>query len=56
VRICRGSQCTNALVKDISVSRSWEASNGVLDAVGLPHGLSGRCGGYGGGSVTLTVP
>jgi hypothetical protein len=55
VRLCNGSRCTNALVKDISVSRDWEASNGVLDALRLPRGLSGRCSGYGGGRVTLTV-
>lgn len=55
VRICRGSRCTNALVKDVSVSRSWEASNGVLSALGLPFGLTGRCSGYGGGQVTVEV-
>jgi hypothetical protein len=55
VRICRGQRCVNALVKDISVSRSWEASNGVLEALGLPYGLTGRCSGYGGGNVTVTT-
>lgn len=55
VKICKGSTCTNALVKDVSVSRDWEASNGVMDALDLPHGLSGRCSGFGGGKVTVTV-
>ncbi len=55
VKICKGSQCTNALVKDVSVTRDWEASNGVLDAIDLPHGLTGRCSGYGGGKVTVEV-
>lgn len=54
VRICKGSTCINAKVKDISVSRSWEASNGVLSALRLPYGLTSRCGGYGGGKVTVT--
>jgi hypothetical protein len=55
VKICKGSTCTNALVKDVSVSRDWEASNGVLDALDLPHGLTGKCSGFGGGKVTVEV-
>jgi hypothetical protein len=42
-------------VKDISVSRSWEASNGVMDALDLPHGFTARCGGFGGGKVSVKV-
>jgi hypothetical protein len=56
VRFCNGSTCTNALVKDISVSQSWEASNGVLDALGLKHELTGKCSGAGGGRVTAVFP
>jgi hypothetical protein len=56
VRICNGTRCTNALVKDISVSRDWEASNGVLSALRLPYGLTGRCSGFGGGRVRISVP
>lgn len=55
VQICRGSRCTNAIVKDVSVTRDWEASNGVLGALGLPYGLKGKCSGYGGGSVTIST-
>jgi hypothetical protein len=33
--------------------RDWEASNGVMEALGLPFGLTGRCSGYGGGRVTV---
>lgn len=55
VKICKGNTCTNALVKDVSVSRDWEASNGVMDALGLPHGLTGRCSGFGGGRVTVST-
>lgn len=55
VQICRGSRCTNAVVKDVSVTRDWEASNGVLGALGLPYGLKGKCSGYGGGSVTIST-
>ncbi len=53
-KICKGSVCVNARVKDVSVSRDWEASNGVLAALGLPYGLTGRCSGYGGGNVRIT--
>jgi hypothetical protein len=53
-RICKGTTCIDAKVKDISVSHDWEASNGVLSALGIPFGLTSRCGGYGGGRVTLT--
>lgn len=55
VKICKGGTCTNAVVKDVSVSRDWEASNGVMAALGLPHGLSGRCSGFGGGRVTVST-
>jgi hypothetical protein len=55
VQVCKNGNCTTATVKDISVSRDWEASNGVMDAVGLPYGLTGRCSGYGGGRVTVKV-
>ena len=55
VQICRNGKCTTATVKDISVSRDWEASNGVMEAVDLPYGLTGRCSGHGGGKVTVKV-
>ena len=55
VQVCKGGTCTTATVKDISVSRDWEASNGVMEAVGLPYGLTGRCSGYGGGRVSVKV-
>ena len=53
-KICKGSVCVNAKVKDVSVSRDWEASNGVMAALGLPYGLTGQCSGYGGGRVKVT--
>lgn len=55
VQVCKNGKCTTATVKDISVSRDWEASNGVMEAVDLPYGLTGRCSGYGGGKVTVKV-
>lgn len=55
VQICKGGKCTTAKVKDISVSHDWEGSNGVMDALDLPHGLTGRCSGYGGGRATVKV-
>ncbi|MBX3252460.1 MAG: hypothetical protein KF901_35125 [Myxococcales bacterium] len=54
-KICKGRVCVNAKVKDVSVSRDWEASNGVLAALNLPYGLTGRCSGYGGGRVTIST-
>ena len=54
-KICKGTTCVNAKVKDISVSRDWEASNGVMAALGLPYGLTGRCSGFGGGTVKVTT-
>ena len=55
VRICRGAQCTTAVVKDVSSARGWEGGPGVMRALGLAHGLHGQCSGYGGGRVTLEV-
>jgi hypothetical protein len=55
VRICRGERCVNAKVRDVSVSRDWEASNGVLDGLDLDHRLYGECSGAGGGRVTVSV-
>jgi hypothetical protein len=55
VQVCKNGKCTTATVKDISVSRDWEASNGVMEAVGLPYGLTGQCSGYGGGRVSVKV-
>ncbi|MCW5837109.1 MAG: hypothetical protein KIS78_32240, partial [Labilithrix sp.] len=52
-KICKGGVCVEAKVKDVSVSRDWEASNGVLAALNLPYGLTGQCSGYGGGRVTV---
>lgn len=55
VRVCKGSLCTNAVVKDVSSARAWEGGPGVMRALGLPHGLRGQCSGYGGGRVTVEV-
>jgi hypothetical protein len=55
VEVCKNGNCTTATVKDVSVSRDWEASNSVMGAVGLPDGLAGRCSGFGGGRVTVKV-
>lgn len=55
VRLCRGERCVDALVRDVSVSGDWEASNGVLEGLGLEFGLGRRCAGWGGGRVTVQV-
>jgi hypothetical protein len=54
VKVCRGTQCVTAVVKDISDAKGWEASNGLLDALGLDHTVNVRaCSGSGGGTVTV---
>ncbi len=53
VRICAGDRCVVALVKDTSVSGDWEGSTGVMAGLGLPHGLTGRCSGFGNGRVSV---
>ncbi len=55
VHICKGTMCVDAKVKDVSVSKSWEASNGVFDGLDLAHGLSAKCSGFGSGKVTVTA-
>lgn len=56
VKICKGTTCTNALVKDISVARGWEASNGVMDDLDMNHTVNvASCSGTGGGRVTVQV-
>lgn len=56
VKICRGSSCVTAKVKDISVAKGWEGSNGVLDALDMDHTVSvSACSGTGGGRVTVQV-
>ena len=55
-KICRGTTCTTATVRDISDAKGWEASNGVLDALGLPHSVNvSACHGSGGGKVTVQL-
>ncbi len=55
-KICRGTRCTTATVRDISDTHGWEASNGVLDALGLAHTVNvAACSGGGGGKVTVQL-
>jgi hypothetical protein len=56
VRFCKGNKCATALVRDVSVSHDWEASNGVLDKLGIDHAVLGKCSGRGGGQVNVTYP
>ncbi|NOU27993.1 MAG: hypothetical protein HOO96_08815 [Polyangiaceae bacterium] len=57
VKLCKGSKCVVAKVRDKSITASkFEGSAGVLRALGISHGVSGRCGGYGSGSVTVSLP
>jgi hypothetical protein len=55
-KICHGTRCTTATVRDISDAHGWEASNGVMDALGLPHTVNvAACNGGGGGKVTVQL-
>lgn len=55
-KICKGTNCVTATVRDISDAKGWEASNGVLDALDLPHTVNvDACRGTGGGHVTVTL-
>lgn len=55
-KICRGTTCTTATVRDISDAKGWEASNGVMDALGLAHTVNvAACHGGGGGKVTVQL-
>ena len=56
VKVCRNGTCTTAVIKDISDVHGWEASNGVMDDLGLSHTVNvDRCAGSGGGRVTVQV-
>jgi hypothetical protein len=56
IKVCKGSRCTTATVKDISNVHGWEASNGVMDAIGLSHTVNVEaCSGAGGGRVTVAL-
>lgn len=56
VKVCRGSKCATATVKDISDAHGWEGSNGLLDALDLEHDVNvNACSGSGGGKVTVKV-
>jgi hypothetical protein len=54
VKICRGGSCIRAKVVDTSCCGHWEASYGVLNALGLPAASNAsQCTGSGGGTVTI---
>jgi predicted small secreted protein len=57
VKLCRNGTCVTAKVRDRSVTTTkFEGSVGVMRALGISHGLSGRCSGYGGGTVSISLP
>jgi len=54
VKICRNGECIRALVVDTSCCGHWEASYGVLAALGLPASANANaCTGSGGGTVKI---
>jgi hypothetical protein len=43
VQFCKGSVCTTAVIKDVSVSHDFEGSQGVFDALGIGYGGGSTC-------------
>jgi len=43
VKFCKGSTCTTAVIKDVSVSHDFEGSQGVFDALGIGYGGGSTC-------------
>lgn len=43
VKFCKGTTCTTAVIKDVSVSQDFEASQGVFDALGIGYGGGSTC-------------
>jgi hypothetical protein len=43
VKFCKGSTCTTAVIKDVSVSHDFEGSQGVFDALGIGYGGGTTC-------------
>lgn len=43
VKICKGSTCTTGKVMDVSVSQDFEASQGVMSALGIGFGGGSTC-------------
>lgn len=56
VKICQGSTCTTGKIMDVSVSQDFEASQGVLDALGIGYGGGSTCSNtYLNGNPNVTV-
>jgi hypothetical protein len=43
VKFCKGTTCTTAVIKDVSVSHSFEGSQGVFDALNIGYGGGSTC-------------
>ena len=43
VQFCKGTTCTTAVIKDVSVSHDFEGSQGVFDALGIGYGGGSTC-------------
>ena len=43
VKFCKGDICTTAVIKDVSVTQSFEGSQGVFDALGIGYGGGSTC-------------
>jgi hypothetical protein len=56
IRICRGLQCTNAVVRDRGHSDNrFELSRNVMKALGVKAAMTSSCGGYGSASVVFSL-
>lgn len=56
VRVCKDGTCATGVVRDVSNKHGWEASSGLMDALGIGYTVDvNACKGTGGGSATVQV-
>lgn len=55
-RICKGTRCVSAYIRDTSCCGKWEGNPAVMKALGIGHGdgSSSGCAGYGQASVSVS--
>lgn len=53
-RICRGTRCVSAAIRDTSCCGHWEGNPAVFRALGLGYGDGSGCAGYGQASVSIS--
>lgn len=53
-RICRGTRCVSAAIRDTSCCGHWEGNPAVFRALGLSYGDGSGCAGYGQSAVSIS--